>query len=960
MKNFILRMFNSFKKSKWYALGIFICFSFLCSTQTTFAQKVTLETSVQANFGVDADAYSGILSFSLLPPGTELGTDDWLLGPSGEGVIANPGAGDPVYDALFNGDNIGAEFRMSQLINYQPIPGGVKWLDAAFLRDTNTAGNNMDLTVFGSTSDKNFDNPTSWVIKEGDVPQKNDIIDAYAHIRRDGLPSLDLWAFGAASTRSPNGNNYIDFEFFRAEVTYDAGAEQLVTAGPDCGHTSYVFDPVTGDDIEQGDLIISTNYTNGGAEADIRIYAWIDSSSILGLVADGATITDDDFIAYNQLLARPFNFGDGDADNDGTVEFEFWPCDNDTANVWGYALITPNSPNPAITPLAAQDNTDGDVAAPPWKTISTNGGVTDVYVDPTFTEFGVNATQFGLDQSSVNGICSNVFGSVIVKSRSSTSFTAELKDLVGPFTLGDTPEYSVTIAKSGDLNCVVNEVTLTATALPPGAYTYEWFKDGILIVGEITDTLLVTMPGSYSVKATLPGGCTAESEPIAVLQNIIEPTVTATGGILECAVEQVQLMGTIGSTNPDADLTFEWTGPDSYSNTTELNPIVTVAGDYTLTVTDNNNGCDNFDIAVVSGDPDVEPPVITCPSDVNVQCSGDVPAPDINLVTATDNSGAPPTVIHVGDSSDGLTCPETITRTYRATDACGNSAECTQLIIINDTIDPVIVDLGDVVLDLCNQQWPDNFTTTWTDNCSVGGDIISDGGGAVVLNPDGCSQSRVYTFTVSDDCLNTDTSTLTVTRDYDETDPEIADIPDYQLATCNEDWPTKLDTTWTDNCSTGGDLESDGGVDDGESADGCIQYRLYTFTVTDDCGNSDTETTRVAREYDMTDPEIADIPDYQLATCNEDWPTVLSSSWTDNCSTGGAIDSDGGVDDGESADGCIQYRLYTFTVTDDCGNSDTETTRVAREYDMTDPEIADIPDYQLATCNEDWPTVLSS
>ncbi|MBT8278820.1 MAG: hypothetical protein KJO41_07445, partial [Bacteroidia bacterium] len=64
MKNFILRMFNSFKKSKWYALGIFICFSFLCSTQTTFAQKVTLETSVQANFGVDADAYSGILSFS--------------------------------------------------------------------------------------------------------------------------------------------------------------------------------------------------------------------------------------------------------------------------------------------------------------------------------------------------------------------------------------------------------------------------------------------------------------------------------------------------------------------------------------------------------------------------------------------------------------------------------------------------------------------------------------------------------------------------------------------------------------------------------------------------------------------------------------------------------------------------------------------------------------------------------
>ncbi|NNL32200.1 MAG: T9SS type A sorting domain-containing protein, partial [Flavobacteriaceae bacterium] len=191
----------------------------------------------------------------------------------------------------------------------------------------------------------------------------------------------------------------------------------------------------------------------------------------------------------------------------------------------------------------------------------------------------------------------------------------------------------------------------------------------------------------------------------------------------------------------------------------------------------------------------------------------------------------------------------------------------------------------------------------------------------------------------------------------DETAPEIADVPDFQLDTCNEDWPTKLTTTWSDNCAAGGSIDSDAGVPDGESADGCIQYRLYTFTVTDDCGNSDTETTRVAREYDETKPEIADVPDFQLDTCNEDWPTKLTTTWTDNCADGGSVESDAGVADGESADGCIQYRLYTFTVTDDCGNSDTETTRVAREYDMTDPVFINIPDDIVLDCSEDIPAM---
>jgi gliding motility-associated-like protein len=192
-----------------------------------------------------------------------------------------------------------------------------------------------------------------------------------------------------------------------------------------------------------------------------------------------------------------------------------------------------------------------------------------------------------------------------------------------------------------------------------------------------------------------------------------------------------------------------------------------------------------------------------------------------------------------------------------------------------------------------------------------------------------------------------------VSREYDTIPPVINDIEDYAI-TCNADWPEPLTTPWTDNCAVGGDIESDEGFADGE--EDCIQFRLYTFTVTDNCGNTTTETTRVSREYDTIPPVINDIEDYAIA-CNADWPEPLTTSWTDNCAVGGDIISDEGVADGE--EDCTQFRLYTFTVSDNCGNTTTETTRVSREYDTIPPEIVDVEDY-LIDANDVWPEFLTT
>src|SRR5204863_495418 len=88
---------------------------------------------------------------------------------------------------------------------------------------------------------------------------------------------------------------------------------------------------------------------------------------------------------------------------------------------------------------------------------------------------------------------------------------------------------------------------------------------------------------------------------------------------------------------------------------------------------------------------DVTPPVITCPAPITVAaCNGAVPAPDITLVTATDGCGTP-VITFVNDAVNLSGCTETTTRTYKATDACGNTATCAQTITRTVDVTPPVI-----------------------------------------------------------------------------------------------------------------------------------------------------------------------------------------------------------------------------------------------------------------------------
>ncbi|MFO1521556.1 MAG: SdrD B-like domain-containing protein [Kiritimatiellia bacterium] len=199
---------------------------------------------------------------------------------------------------------------------------------------------------------------------------------------------------------------------------------------------------------------------------------------------------------------------------------------------------------------------------------------------------------------------------------------------------------------------------------------------------------------------------------------------------------------------------------------------------------------------------DTTKPVITCPNALTVQCVSDVPAASPASVVATDNCGTA-TVTHDGDTATGTPCNRVITRTYRATDACGNFATCTQTITVVDNSRPVQTGfLQDQILQ-CVSQIPPPVQPVVVDNCDTSLTVsmvtLTD------FSPVNCSRSTRYVWTFTDDCGNR----LRITQTFfirDRTKPVITCPAPVTLTgdgNCQAPLPA-LAPVVSDNCGAGG------------------------------------------------------------------------------------------------------------------------------------------------------------
>ncbi|HUK81749.1 MAG TPA: HYR domain-containing protein, partial [Verrucomicrobiae bacterium] len=252
---------------------------------------------------------------------------------------------------------------------------------------------------------------------------------------------------------------------------------------------------------------------------------------------------------------------------------------------------------------------------------------------------------------------------------------------------------------------------------------------------------------------------------------------------------------------------------------------------------------------------DTEPPSIICPTNLTVSCAAEVPAPNINAVSAVDSCSAA-TVSFGGDVISAQSCPNryTVTRTYRATDGNGNTNTCQQIITVDDETPPTFTScptdmVASADLGLCSKS-----NVTWTVSAS---DICDTNPVVACVPPTGTTFAVGATTvhcTATDSCGNSSSCNFTVTVN-DTQPPVISTCASSQTLSANSSCQAALpdltsEVVATDNCGGSPTLTQ-------SPAAGTmlgLGTNLVVWTATDIHGNSTSCTQQVIVATVTADP----------------------------------------------------------------------------------------------------------
>jgi len=522
-----------------------------------------------AGFGVDADTRTNWMKYGILTGAVT--SDDWFA-PSASGNSVIDTSNSATWLAILKaGGNIAFNQRMSQLL-YAKINGKL-WIDGVYGRDFSSAASLKDSTVF-SIAAKNGDNPNVWLGGVSSTPNKNDLVDVYAHMRRDGTSVYDsLWFFTGIAAYGNAANSYYDVELYKNTFGYNSTTGTFSSAGPNAGHTEWLFD-AAGNIIQTGDLIVAVSFAPGSVPViDVRI--WV-SQTTFSTYYGGA------------LTPKYFDFN-------GTFSLG-------TTGTYGYASLVSKTGTTAFgagianeTGTAANDTT----YATPWGTNNNTNGWSANYVSGQFIEVGLNLTRIGIDPALYAALspCEALFSNIFFASRSSSSFTANLQDFVTPLAFTRQPVMDFSI-KGDTLRCNHPRGTIKLTNnTTAGYYTWQVLGGGnVTLANRDSSQLSVNKSGTYIVSASPAQGCPAAAvDTIVVPIDTFPPVASINVGL---SGNQLDLYG--GDTaksdyktpfGGSKGLTWNWSGPSGFTSTVQ-NPVTDTAwGTYNLTVTEKRNGC---------------------------------------------------------------------------------------------------------------------------------------------------------------------------------------------------------------------------------------------------------------------------------------------------------------------------------------------------------------------------------
>jgi hypothetical protein len=323
----------------------------------------------------------------------------------------------------------------------------------------------------------------------------------------------------------------------------------------------------------------------------------------------------------------------------------------------------------------------------------------------------------------------------------------------------------------------------------------------------------------------------------------------------------------------------------------------------TWTATDNCGNTSSESRTFTSSDTSA-PQLAGVPANTIMTCGDEVPEA---IVSAIDNCDASP-LITLSANTVTTSCGYTMMRTWTATDACGNSSTASQLITFEDTGDPIFVGLPDESTVNCGSiPEGDDFEVTATDDCSSEVTITS----SHFDQGSGCNMTRTITWVASDACGNA----VVASRIFQVSDvgaPILVGLPSDAFITCgNLPEGDDFEVYANDNCDEAVSIQ----YSQSDMNSGCGVVRTITWTATDLCGNTSSQSRTFTTE-DNIEPTLIGIPENATLQCGDEVPEATVSA-SDNCS----MNLEVSLSANTVANECGYSLVRTWSVVDDCGNT---------------------------------------
>jgi hypothetical protein len=317
---------------------------------------------------------------------------------------------------------------------------------------------------------------------------------------------------------------------------------------------------------------------------------------------------------------------------------------NATATATGsYTLVTTSTTNGCTnTAVATVTNNTVTPTANAGSTQTLVCGVSSVTLTGAGTPLGSTA---------------NWLGGVV----SPTSFTTTV-GAPGTYTLvvthptsGCTSTSTVAVSSSTDVpqatvNAITNSITCTNSVVAIGVtlsntdpVSYTWTGPGIAGTNNTASTT-ATVAGTYSVTITnTVSNCQSVFNVVVPTNTTTPNTLANSSNTITCSTTSI----TVSATPTGTNYGYAWSGPGTITNGTTANPGVNVGGTYTVTVTDNINGCIGTGTVNVATNT-VSPTMTLTPSSLTTTCANPTATllatssadPDVNYVWTAPATGS--------------------------------------------------------------------------------------------------------------------------------------------------------------------------------------------------------------------------------------------------------------------------------------------------------------------------------